>query len=70
MPPEAASFLRPRQIEAVADYLMVHMNGEGDPTCADCVAFFGEGSKACETYKKTAVVPTTEPNAPLREEKQ
>jgi mono/diheme cytochrome c family protein len=62
MPPEAASFLRPREIDAVADYVIAHVKGKGEPTFADCVAFFGEGSKVCETYKKAAVVPATEPN--------
>jgi mono/diheme cytochrome c family protein len=62
MPPEATSFLRPREIEAVADYVIAHMKGKGEPTFADCIGFFGEGSKACETYKNTTAVPASDPN--------
>jgi hypothetical protein len=69
MPPEAASFLRPREIDAVADYVIAHVKGKGEPTFADCVAFFGEGSKVCETYKKAAVAPVNEPNASLQQAK-
>ena len=69
MPPEAASFLRPRDIEAVSDYVIAHVKGKGEPTFADCAAFFGEGSKVCETYRKAAVAPATEPNTSPRQEK-
>jgi hypothetical protein len=69
MPPEAASFLRPREIEAVADYVIAHVNGRGEPTFADCVAFFGEGSKVRESYKTTAAAPANEADTSPRQPK-
>jgi hypothetical protein len=52
MPPEApGTFLRPKEIDAVADYVIAQIKGKGDPTYADCVAFFGEGSHVCDVYK-------------------
>lgn len=44
-------FLKPDEIEAVAGYVLSHIKGKGDPALADCTAFFGEGSSACEVYK-------------------
>lgn len=54
MPPEAASFLRPSEIEQVADYVLAHVKGKGDPDYADCIAFFGDGSRVCNVYKAPA----------------
>jgi mono/diheme cytochrome c family protein len=51
MPPEAAAFLRPPEIEAVADYLIAHVKGKGEPNYDDCIAFFGEGSRVCGIYE-------------------
>ena len=48
---QAGVFLRPEEIEAVTDYVISSIKGKGDPNLADCVAFFGEGSKACDVYK-------------------
>jgi hypothetical protein len=48
---QAGVFLRPGEIEAVADYVISSIKGKGDPNLADCVAFFGEDSKACGVYK-------------------
>src|SRR5271168_4629777 len=48
---QAGLFLRPEEIEAVADYVISAIKGKGDPNLADCVAFFGEESKACDVYK-------------------
>jgi mono/diheme cytochrome c family protein len=48
---QAGAFLRPEEIEAVADYVISSIKGKGDPNLADCVAFFGEDSKACGVYK-------------------
>ena len=52
MPPEANVFLRPNEIEAVADYVLAHIKGKGDPTYAECTAFFGDGSRVCNIYKE------------------
>jgi mono/diheme cytochrome c family protein len=48
---QASVFLRPEEIEAVTDYVISSIRGKGDPNLADCVAFFGEESKACDVYK-------------------
>jgi Cytochrome C oxidase, cbb3-type, subunit III len=44
-------FLKPEEIEAVVDYVVNNVKGKGDPNLADCTAFFGEDSSACEVYK-------------------
>jgi len=51
MPPEAGTFLRPKDIEAVADYVIAHIKGAGEPTYAECVAFFSNASRVCDIYK-------------------
>jgi len=48
---EAGNFLRPAEIEAVADYVLTNIKGHGEPNLAECVAFFGDASRVCETYK-------------------
>ncbi len=48
---QAGVFLRVEEIDAVADYVLTAIKGKGDPNLADCVAFFGEESKACDVYK-------------------
>ena len=52
MPPEPPVFLRTSEIAAVADYVMTHIKGWGEPTYAECIEFFGPGSRVCNTYKK------------------
>jgi mono/diheme cytochrome c family protein len=51
MPPEANIFLRPVDIDAVADYVIAHIKGKGEPSYAECISFFSEGSKVCNIYK-------------------
>jgi mono/diheme cytochrome c family protein len=48
---QANVFLRPEEIAAVAEYVISSIKGKGDPNLADCIAFFGEDSKACDVYK-------------------
>ena len=48
---QANIFLRPEEIAAVAEYVLGSIKGKGDPNLADCTAFFGEESKACDVYK-------------------
>jgi mono/diheme cytochrome c family protein len=43
--------LRDEEIAAVAEYVLTDIKGKGEPNLADCVAFFGEQSTACDTYK-------------------
>jgi hypothetical protein len=47
---EAGVFLRPNEISAVADYVLTHIKGHGDPTLAECLAFFGDKSRVCDIY--------------------
>lgn len=51
MPPEGGTFLRSSDIEAVADYVIAHVKGAGEPTYAECAAFFGNTSRVCDVYK-------------------
>ena len=50
-PPKAATFLRPEEIEAVADYVITQQQGKGEPTHDDCVAFWGEGNRECAAMR-------------------
>jgi hypothetical protein len=48
---EAGTFLRPSEIEAVADYVITHIKGHGEPNLAECKQFFGNSSRVCEIYE-------------------
>ncbi|HEX6113865.1 MAG TPA: c-type cytochrome [Geminicoccaceae bacterium] len=50
-PPKAATFLREQEIEAVTAYVIEHLQGQGEPTYEDCVAFWGEGNRECEAMR-------------------
>jgi hypothetical protein len=50
-PPKAATFLRAPEIEAVTDYVVEQLQGQGEPTRADCVAFWGEGKRECAAMR-------------------
>jgi mono/diheme cytochrome c family protein len=52
LPPEANDFLRPREIEAVAAYVVANVKGKGPPDLAACEAFWGEGSRVCGKYRR------------------
>jgi mono/diheme cytochrome c family protein len=56
-PAEAANFLRPQEIEIVVDYVLEHIKGKGLPSYRDCTDFFGEGARACDTYRNAAAPP-------------
>lgn len=66
LPPDPATFLRPREIETVVDYVLEHIKGKGPTSYQDCVDFFGEGARACEVYKNIS----THSRATGTEEKQ
>jgi mono/diheme cytochrome c family protein len=51
MPPEANTFLRRPDVEAVADYVLTHIKGKGEPNYDECVDFFGSTSRVCDVYK-------------------
>jgi mono/diheme cytochrome c family protein len=51
IPPEANIFLRPSDVEAVADYVIAHVKGKGEPNYGECVEFFGDASRVCDIYQ-------------------
>ncbi|WP_407114511.1 c-type cytochrome [Bradyrhizobium sp. LMG 9283] len=51
LPLDAATFLRPNEIEKVTDYILKHVKGKAQTSFQDCIDFFGEGSRACDVYK-------------------
>jgi len=51
-PPKAAKLLRDQQIEAVADYLIAKLQGQGEATFEQCVDFWGEGTRQCASMKE------------------
>lgn len=63
MPPEANTFLRPNDIAAVADYVIAHIKGRGEPNADECVAFFGDTSRVCDVYKKQQQPPNADVSA-------
>jgi hypothetical protein len=50
-PAKAAIFLRAEETEAVVDYVIGQIQGKGEPTYEDCVAFWGEGNRECEAMR-------------------
>jgi mono/diheme cytochrome c family protein len=59
MPPEGGTFLRPADIDAVADYVIAHVKGKGEPTYAECTSFFSDTSRVCDIYKTGTPAPTS-----------
>jgi mono/diheme cytochrome c family protein len=60
MPPEASTFLRPSDVEAVSDYVIAHVKGKAEPNYSECVDFFGNTSRVCDVYQaQQATVPQT-----------
>ncbi|MBH5371035.1 c-type cytochrome [Bradyrhizobium glycinis] len=55
LPPDAATFLRPKEIEKVVDYVLEHIKGKGPTSYQDCIDFFGDSSRACEVYKNRSI---------------
>lgn len=64
MPPEATAFLRPAEVEQVADYVLAHVKGKGEPSFEQCTEFFGSGSRACNTFRTDGAAPAARPDAP------
>jgi mono/diheme cytochrome c family protein len=52
MPPAPDHPLRPAEIRMVATYVVMSIKGQGDPNLAQCLAFFGTGSRVCDIYAK------------------
>lgn len=53
-PLEANNFLRLPDIEAVVDYVLANIKGRGEPTFAECQAFFDTSSRVCDDLRKPA----------------
>ena len=51
MPMAANTFLRPGEIATIVDYVLAEVKGKGEPNYAQCIAFFGEGSRVCNIYE-------------------
>jgi hypothetical protein len=62
MPPEANVFLRTKDVEEVADYVIMHIKGKGEPSLAECISFFSETSRVCDVYKKAEQAPSSAPD--------
>jgi Cytochrome C oxidase, cbb3-type, subunit III len=54
IPPEGGVFLRAADIEIVADYVLTHIKGKGEPNYDECVSFFGNTSRVCDIYKASS----------------
>lgn len=61
MPPEANVFLRTKDVEDVADYVIAHIKGRGEPMLAECISFFSETSRVCDIYRKAEHAGSPEP---------
>ena len=61
IPPEANVFLRQQDVEAVANYVLAHIRGKGEPNYSECIDFFGNASRVCDVYK-TGQPSGTQPN--------
>ncbi len=57
MPVQAVAFLRPVEIEAVTDYMVANLQRRGEPSFAECTAFFGENVRVCNTYRAAESAP-------------
>ncbi len=60
MPPEPDHPLRQADIDAVATYVVTNIKGKGDPTLAQCRAFFGTGTRVCDVYAQSGTTPGTD----------
>jgi len=61
IPVEAPTFLRPNEVAAVVDYVVAEVKGKGQPNYAECIAFFGEGSRGCNVYKAAPAAEAAQP---------
>ena len=61
VPVEATTFLRPNEVAAVADYVLADIKGKGEPSYAECSAFFGEAARVCNVYKTTPTAEGAQP---------
>jgi Cytochrome C oxidase, cbb3-type, subunit III len=52
MPPGTSHPLRPADIKMVAEYVATQIKGKGEPTFAQCQAFFGGETRVCDVYAR------------------
>ena len=53
-PLKPTDFLRPAEVSQVVKYVMRNIKGRGEATYAECRAFFGTHTRACDDYPKVA----------------
>jgi mono/diheme cytochrome c family protein len=58
IPPEGGVFLRDSDIGAVADYVIAHVKGKGEPSFEECTIFFSQASRVCDVYRKAEQTPS------------
>lgn len=49
LPPRARTFLNDTEIDAVAEYILTAMKAKGPATHEDCLAFWGQNAKECQS---------------------
>lgn len=52
-PPQAVTFLAPREIQAVVAFIEAKIKGRGPATLDDCIYIWGTETKECDTFKRT-----------------
>jgi hypothetical protein len=52
MPPGTSHPLRPADITAVAEFVATRIKGQGEPSLAQCQAFFGSETRVCDVYAR------------------
>ena len=50
-PPQAVTFLAPREVQAVVAFLDAKIKGRGPATLEECVYFWGAETKECDSFK-------------------
>lgn len=58
-PLQPAQFLRSSEIRQIVNYVQTTIQGRGETTYAECRAFFGAHTRACDNYPKVASKPGT-----------
>jgi hypothetical protein len=52
VPPQAVTFLAPREIQAIVAFIDAKIKGHGPATLDDCIYFWGSGTKECDSLRK------------------
>lgn len=62
-PLQPNEFLHPSEIRQIVTYVQATIRGRGETTYAECRAFFGMHTRACDNYPKVAGKPATAPSS-------